>query len=199
MKWISNLVKEVLNQTIVQLAVAYIVSTAILGFITKWIIGSSLFHTLKQEYLIPGWIIFFVSSTFLAYFLVYILKHYNARYLRTGKKNYMSYGLDWTLTPQFFMNYEDLLVSDASSEFIRSCVIGPFCPNCKVDVTDIAVGDAPFVCINGHDLKDSEAYKIFKKPGRIKQNSFEISGFWNPIKKMVYVEAQGKARKGMLR
>ena len=142
---------------------------------------------------------FFVSSVFLAFFLVYILRYYNGRYLRTGKKNYISYGLDWTLTPQFFMNYEDLLVSDVSSEFIRSCVIGPFCPNCKVDITDIAVGDGPFVCINGHDLKDSEAYRIFKEPGQIKRTSFEIRGFWNPIKKMVYVEAQGKGRKGMLR
>ena len=199
MKWISNLFNEALNQIIVQFILTTIGVAAFLGYIIKWMKGSSLFHTLEQKYLIPGWIILLVSSALFSILLIFFILKYKRRYLWIGKKNYISYGLDWTLTSQFFMNYEDFLVSDVSSEFIRSCVIGPFCPNCKVDITDIAVGDGPFVCINGHDLKDSEAYKIFKEPGQIKRNSFEIAGFWIQIKKMVYVEAQGKGRNGMLR
>lgn len=67
-KWISNLFKEVLVQWIV----AFLGSTAILSLLAKWVKGSSLFNTLKQEYSIPLWAILLTSSAFLAILLGYV-------------------------------------------------------------------------------------------------------------------------------
>jgi hypothetical protein len=197
-KWIADFIKEALNQTIVQLLLVYLGTTTVLGtgfsLLSKWIKGTSLFLALKQEYLFPAWIILLVSSAFLTILLILFFKHYHEQFLWRQKKNYISQDLDWTLTKNFFMNYEDVLLDQTSPSFIRSCIIGPFCPICKVDVTSMAAGGS-FVCLNGHDLKTSKAYRILSEQGL---NRWSIDDFWNIIRSRVYAEVQGAARSGKL-
>lgn len=194
MKWINEVFKNIITQFASSLLVSIVA-----GFgITTWIKGSKLFQFLTQPLPIKGWVVVLVSSVLFGFILFLFLLFLLNRKNRSGIRNYLSYGLFWDLTPQFFQNYDQFTASSASSIFVRSCILGPYCPKCNVDVTNTIAGGS-FVCMNGHDLKNTEAYKILDEYRRTRfSGTSDPEYYWDIIRKNVYAEAQGKARNGLL-
>ena len=194
MKWI----KEVFKNIIIQFASSFLVSIAAGFGITAWIKGSKLYKFLIQPFSIPGWVIIIASSVFFGFILFLFLLFLLNRKNRVGIRNYPSYGLFWDLTPNFFEASDKIPASKAHPTHVREWIHGPFCPICNTDVTD-KLTDASFKCINEHDLKEIEAYRILEEERRKQFASFAFKNeWWDKIRKKVYEEAQGKARNGLL-
>lgn len=194
MKWI----KGIFNNLISGLLVSFLGSSAVVTFIGKWIAGTSVFKFLTNEHPIQGWVIVLIISVILAFLLMLVIGILRNRPYWKEKKDYLSQGLEWTLTEEFFLNYEYLTLDKTGPQFIRACIIGPFCPICKVDVNPIVSGGS-FICFNGHDLKNTEAYRILNdQRQRFVMNTSNFNDYWDVIRSRVYIEAQGKARKGLL-
>lgn len=194
MKWI----KEVFKNIIIQFASSFLVSIAAGFGITAWIKGSKLYKFLTQPFPIPGWVIIVASSVFFGFILFLFLLFLLNRKNRVGIRNYPSYGLFWDLTPNFFEASDKIPASKAHPTHVREWIHGPFCPKCNVDVTNTIAGGS-FVCMNGHDLKETEAYKILDEYRRTRfPGTSDPDHYWDIIRARVYAEAQGKARNGLL-
>ena len=177
--WLSDLINGAIGPSIIQ-----------------WVKDTAFFKFLTQKHSIYGWVISLVLLVLLGFFLFFFYSIYRNRSIWKGKNGYISHGLEWNLTPMFFQNYEEVLLRDIVN--LQVYIIGPFCPICKVDVTDIIAGGT-FICLNGHSLKNTEAYRIIDdlRKGVFAATS-NIETFWNVIRSRVYTEAQGKARNGLL-
>lgn len=192
-KWI----KGMFNNVITGLLVSFFGSSAVVTFLWKWISGTSGFKFLTNDHPVQGWVIVFIISGILVFILMLVMVFFRNRPWKE-KKNYLSYGLFWDLTSQFFQNYDQFTASSVSSIFVRSCILGPYCPKCNVDVTNTIAGGS-FVCMNGHDLKETEANKILDEYRRTRfPGTSDPEHYWDIIRARVYAEAQGKARNGLI-
>ena len=149
-----------------------------------------------DKYPLPVWGISLGSGVVLFGMASLVYQGLKIRALRQRFKRqetiYHLHGLEWILTPAFWLNYQQTKVGDATSALLKAFVIGPFCVHCKTDVEGDLYSDCLDLtcsaCGGGVDPRDLPTDE-FGEP-------LSGSALVTVLRENVYRTAQGAARRG---
>ena len=161
-------------------------AVALLPTIVLWLRGGISIFT--QDFSVPGWIIPIVVGFVFLLTLFLLRQRVQITRLRpASQRPFIWRHLEWILTPDFWSNYQHLLVEQLSDGFLNGAVQGPFCPGCKRAITMVSSWkDLYEVCPDckwKFDLKGLPPQLLMKR--------YPLEG----LRRLAYVEAQAAARR----
>lgn len=186
-KLLTWLAKEV-GRKLLDPVITWVLGGAVvlLPTILLWFRGGINFLT--SDFPVAGWMI--SAAAGFAFFLSFLLLRQRVQIIRLRpppQQTFVWRRLEWILTPDFWSNYQHLLVEQLSDGFLKTAVQGPFCPSCKraiamvsdwTDINDVCPG-----CKWKFDFKDV--------PPQLLVSRYPLE----TLRRLAYVEAQAAARR----
>jgi len=180
-------IETVIGQVVTSLLTTTLIITMATGGL-KYFVGN---------HLVPGWCIAVVPALLAVFALHAIVQRRKIRMLSPiyAREPHVHGGLEWILTPIFFLNYKALGERSITSPgFLDNLIEGPFCVHCKRDAyTSLSAGNKCMSCGKSCNVWDDRV-----DPETLPWVRTQFSEFIEDLKRTVYVEAQAAARRGEL-
>lgn len=155
-------------------------------------------NLLGADYLVPGWALVlgvWLTLSLAGFVVVYQVQVWRGRQRqrRSQPTRFVSCGLRWRLTVNFWSTYQTFGADDM---LVTGALLGPLCTGCERDVGD-ELRAGKMACANcAHTLNPTVPIQAENRPGIISKNNSDP--LW-PIRKAAYKDAQAKALRGELK
>jgi len=151
----------------------------------------------RRDHAVPGWAIAVgvsIGLLTLVLFVLLVVERRQAAKQKSGRKtvSFKSGPFEWLLTSEFCENYDSVPASNISENFMQSMVLGPLCPECKLDAySSLRSGDQCLGCGWRFHCWDAT------KDPCPSDEDFET--LLHALRTCVYEKAQAAARRGELK